>query len=159
METAVLPSAIEGVWSLPLRVIPTDGGNVLHMIRADSPHFKGFGEMYFSEVLPGGIRAWKCHTRQTQLFAVPVGRMQVVVYDDRPESPTRGAFAEFLLGRPEGYVLLGIAPGVWYGFRAVGGAPALLANCADMPHDPEESLRLPRDTPRIPYVWKKIESV
>lgn len=154
MAGTVLPSPIEGVWSVPLRVIPTDGGNVLHMIRADSPYFTGFGEMYFSEVLPGGIRAWKCHTRQRQLFAVPVGQMQVVLYDDRPTSPTCGAFAEYVLGRPTGYALLGIAPGVWYGFRAVGDGPALLANCADMPHDPEEALRLPHDTPCIPYVWK-----
>ena len=62
--------------------------------------------MYFSEVEPGCVKAWKCHTRQTQRFAVPVGQLKIVLYDDRPESPTRGRIMEVLLGRPDNYALL-----------------------------------------------------
>lgn len=64
--------------------------------------------MYFSEVEPGCVKAWKCHTRQTQRFAVPVGQLKIVLYDDRPESPTRGRIMEVLLGRPDNYALLQI---------------------------------------------------
>ncbi|WMW64169.1 dTDP-4-dehydrorhamnose 3,5-epimerase [Nitratidesulfovibrio liaohensis] len=146
-------TTIDGVVTLDLRVIPTEGGPVLHMLRPDSPLFMSFGELYFSEVEPGAVKAWKRHTRQTQHFAVPVGRMKVVIHDSRPGSPTCGVTEEFLLGRPDNYRLLRIPPLVWYGFTAVGETPALICNCADIPHDPTESERAPKDTAEIPYHW------
>ena len=150
-----MQSAIEGVELQDLKIIPTEGGPVLHMLRADSPLFRQFGELYFSEVEPGHVKAWKAHTRQTQHFAVPVGRLNVVLYDDRPDSPSRGTVMEVLLGRPDCYRLLRIPPQVWYGFTAVGTAPALICNCADIPHDPTEGLKKPVDDPGIPYHWQE----
>jgi dTDP-4-dehydrorhamnose 3,5-epimerase len=144
---------IEGVVLAPLKEIPTEGGVVLHMLRADSPLFAGFGEIYFSEVQPGVVRAWKKHTRQTQHFAAPVGRIRVALYDGRSDSPSFGAVCAQVLGRPDAYGLLRIPPGIWYGFAAEGNERALIANCTDMPHVPEETERLPRDTDRIPYAW------
>jgi dTDP-4-dehydrorhamnose 3,5-epimerase len=137
----------------PLREIPTEGGAVLHMLRSDSPLFRGFGEVYFSELRPGNVRAWKKHSEQTQHFSVPVGLMRIVLYDGREQSPTFGALAEVLLGRPGHYGLLRIPPGIWYGFAAQGDKPALIANCTDTPHCPEESERLPADSGRIPFRW------
>ena len=49
---------IEGVRITPLRQIPDERGTVMHMLRADAPHFEGFGEIYFSWVYPGAIKAW-----------------------------------------------------------------------------------------------------
>ncbi len=144
-------TSVDGALTVELRQIPTPGGPVLHMLRADSPMFKGFGEVYFSEVEPGAVKAWKFHKRMTQHFAAPVGRIKVVLYDDREGSPTRGAVAEVELGRPDAYNLLRIPPRVWYGFTCTGGAPALVCNVADLPHDPEESVRAEVDDPRIPY--------
>ena len=82
-------SSIAGVTLTPLRVIPDARGAVLHMVRADGPDFEGFGECYFSEVLPGALKAWKRHRRQTQRIAIPIGRVRFVLYDVRPTSPTR----------------------------------------------------------------------
>lgn len=45
-----MKSVIDGVVLQDLRIIPADGGPVLHMLRADSPLFRSFGELYFSEV-------------------------------------------------------------------------------------------------------------
>ena len=86
-------------------------------------------------------------------FAVPVGSMKVVVYDDRTESPSYNLVEEFILG-PENYYLLTIPSGVWYGFKAEGNQPAMIVNCATHPHDPEESLSLDFLNPSIPYTWK-----
>lgn len=155
MSTAPTPAltAIEGVATLELKVIPTPGGPVLHMLRASSPFFAGFGELYFSEVTPGAVKAWKLHKRQTQCFAVPVGQIKVVLFDDRETSPSRGKVCEILLGRPDQYRLLRIPPQVWYGFTVVGDRLALLCNCADLPHDPEESVHKDAADPTIPYQW------
>ncbi len=148
-----MKSVIDGVVLQELRIIPADGGPVLHMLRADSPLFHTFGELYFSEVEPGRIKAWKRHTVQTQHFAVPVGRLKIVLYDGRPDSPTAGMIMEAELGRPDYYHLLRIPPYVWYGFTALGKSPALICNCTDVPHDPLEGERLPQDTPTISYHW------
>jgi dTDP-4-dehydrorhamnose 3,5-epimerase len=143
--------AIAGVVLADLKVIPTGGGPVLHMLRADSPLFSGFGEVYFSEVEPGAVKAWKRHKRMTQHFAVPVGLLKVVLYDDREDSSTRGRVLECLLGRPDNYRLLRIPPMVWYGFTALGSRPALVCNCPDLPHDPGESERIDAADPLVPY--------
>jgi len=134
--TDALPS---GVALHPLREIADPRGAVLHMLRADADHFHGFGEVYFSETRPGAIKAWKRHRRQTQHLSVPVGRVEFVIADDRADSPTRGTIARLILGRPDRYALLVIPPGIWYGWRAIGETAALIANCADLPHDPTES--------------------
>ncbi len=144
---------IDGLTLTPLKEIATEGGAVLHILRADSPLFKGFGEVYCSEVQPGCVRAWKKHTKQTQHFAVPSGLLRVVVYDAREGSTSFGRVAEYTVGRPGHYGLLCIPPGVWYGFAAAGDGTALIVNCTDLPHVPEETERLPRDTDRIPYRW------
>jgi dTDP-4-dehydrorhamnose 3,5-epimerase len=43
------------------------------------------------------------------------------------------------LGRPDAYARLTIPPLVWYGFTCLGELPALVANCANLPHEPGES--------------------
>ena len=160
---------IDGSWLLPLRVIPTEGGPVLHMLKAAAPLRPGIpcpaapagdqrlhlGEVYFSEVLPGHVKGWKRHSRQTQHFAVPFGRMALVLYDDRPHSPTHGVLCRLELGRPDAYDLLRVPTGVWYAFAAVGNSPALLCNGADIPHEPDEGEKLPLDSPHIPYSWDR----
>ena len=156
-ESTAQDVGIEGALLQPLAVIPTPGGPVMHMLRPESallPDFhQCFGEIYFSEVLPGHVKAWKRHTRQVQHFAVPSGLLRIVLYDDRQGSATRGVLCELALGRPDNYALLRIPTGVWYGFAAMGDAPALICNCADIPHDPTEGQRLPVDDPSIPYAW------
>jgi len=136
-----LDVAITGVALQDLAVIPADGGPVLRMLRQDWPLFAGFGELYFSEVLPGAVKAWKRHNRQTQHLAVPVGRLKLVIYDARQDSASFGKVREYILGRPDCYRLLRIPPGLWYGFTPIGDEKALVCNCADLPHDPEESSR------------------
>ena len=79
---------IEGVTTVALRQIIDEHGAVLHMLRNDAPDFIKFGECYFSEVLPGAIKAWKLHREQTQNLAVPLGEIRLVIYDDRVGSST-----------------------------------------------------------------------
>jgi len=146
---------IDGVTIRPLKRIGDDRGSVLHMVRADGPEFEGFGEIYFSTVKRGTIKAWRRHKRMIQHFAVPSGEILLVLFDDRPGSATRGAVQEIRTGADH-YGLIRVPPGLWYGFRGEGAqsaAESLIANCASIPHDPEEIERLPEDAPQIPYRW------
>lgn len=152
--TKASENEIVGVTLTELRQITDARGSVLHMLRRDAPDFISFGECYFSEILPGTIKAWKRHRKQTQTLAVPVGRIRMVMFDDREGSASRRLLQILELGRPDGYLRLRIPPGVWYGFTCLSHTPALLVNCADLLHDPEESDNCFFDEPMIPYQWK-----
>jgi dTDP-4-dehydrorhamnose 3,5-epimerase len=145
--------AIHGVTLTELREIADLRGAVLHMMRNDPTNPVQFGECYFSEVLPGAVKAWKRHRVQTQNIAVPVGRVRFVVYDDRTDSTTRGALMVLELGRPDAYRRLRLPPGLWYGFSCISPGAALIVNCADHPHDPQESETRPVNEPAVPYKW------
>lgn len=148
-----LNSLIQDVQVISLKQIVDARGAVLHMLRADNPYFARFGEIYFSEVNPGVIKAWKKHSQNTQHFAVPVGRIKVVVYDDRPSSLTKSHIGVYELGRPDAYHLLIIPPMVWYGFQGVSHTSSIIANCTDIPHDPQESENLDESSNLVPFEW------
>lgn len=149
----LIQSEIEGVQLTPLKEIADDRGSVLHMIRCDSPDFVKFGECYFSEVLCGSIKAWKKHTIQTQNISVPIGRIRLVIYDSREISKSKGKLCILELGRPDVYCRVKIPPHLWYGFKCISSTPALLVNCADYPHTPQESEVIDVIDPFIPYSW------
>ncbi len=139
---------IKGAEIHPLRQTPDECGKVMHMVRRDDPRFAGFGEIYFFVIFPGAIKAWHLHTRMTLNYAVPSGRIKLVVYDDRDDSPTRGELQEIFTGE-DAYALVTAPPGVWNGFKGIGTAPAIVANCATVPHDPDEIVRMDPFSPRI----------
>jgi dTDP-4-dehydrorhamnose 3,5-epimerase len=122
------------------------------MLRADDAHFETFGEIYFSSVYAGAVKAWHLHRRMTLNYAVPMGEIKLVLYDDRPDSPTNGELVELFVGE-RNYVLVTIPPLIWNGFKGVGTKVALVANCATMPHDPSEIERVDPASSRIPYDW------
>ena len=143
---------IEGVVVQKLKQIPDERGRILHMLRVDNPQFNKFGEIYFSEVLPSMVKAWKNHKRMTQFFAVPVGLIKLVIYDDRENSISKGKLQILEIGRIN-YQLVKIPPKLWYGFKCISDHAALLANCADLSHDPNEVETLDPYDSDTPYQW------
>lgn len=143
---------IAGVRVDPLTRIADERGSVMHMLRSDDPAFERFGEIYFSTVWPGAIKGWHLHTRMTLNYAVVSGQIKLVLYDDRKESPTHGEVQELFLGE-DNYSLVCIPPLVWNGFKGLGTGRAIVANCATIPHDPQEIRRLDPMDRTIPYDW------
>lgn len=143
---------IDGVIITPLKQILDERGKVMHMLRNDASDFSGFGEIYFSTVYPGAIKGWHIHHKMILNYAVPHGLIKFVLYDDRLKSKTHGVLQEIFLG-PENYCLVTVPPLVWNGFKGVGSEVALVANCASIPHDPNEIERKDPFDPSIPYDW------
>ncbi|MBF0405791.1 MAG: dTDP-4-dehydrorhamnose 3,5-epimerase [Candidatus Riflebacteria bacterium] len=129
---------IKDVKLFPLNIIPDPRGDILHMVKPDSPFFKKFGEVYFSKVNPKAIKAWKIHLEATQNIAVPYGKIKIVLCRLEEKSKTIELFE---LGAPDKYHLLVIPPGIWYGFQCISDYQALIANCSDLPHNPLEMER------------------
>lgn len=147
---------IEGVIMTPLKQIVDDRGKVMHMLRSDAQHFEKFGEIYFSCVNPGAVKAWHIHKKMTLNYAVPHGRIKLVLYDDRPKSRTNGEIQEIVMS-PEAYQLVTIPPQVWNGFTGLGPDMAIVANCATIPHNPDEIERLDPFINHIPYRWNVVQ--
>jgi dTDP-4-dehydrorhamnose 3,5-epimerase len=143
---------IEGIQSFPLKRIMDERGMVMHMLKESDAHFQRFGEIYFSVIFPGVIKAWHLHSRMTINYAVVVGNIKLVLFDQRPASRTKGELQEIYFGQAN-YQLVRVPPGVVNGFTAIWGEKAVVANCADIPHDPAEITRIDPFTSTIPYDW------
>ena len=143
---------IDGVRITPLRQIPDERGKVMHMLRSDAPHFDRFGEIYFSTVYPGAIKAWHVHKLMTLNYAVVHGMIKFVLYDDREGSPTRGELQELFIGE-QNYCLVTVPPLVWNGFKGMGDSMAIVANCTTHVHAADEIERMSPFSERIPYNW------
>ena len=145
-------TTIDGMRVTPLRRIADERGAVFHMLREDSDGFERFGEIYFSTVYPGVVKGWHQHLRMTLNYAVPVGMIKLVCYDDRPDSATRGNLVELHVGELN-YALVTIPPLVWNGFKGEGTTTALVANCSTFAHTPDEIRRKEPFSADIPYDW------
>jgi dTDP-4-dehydrorhamnose 3,5-epimerase len=143
---------IDGVLVFPLQQIPDERGKIMHMLRCDDPHFEEFGEIYFSVIFPNVVKGWHLHKRMILNYACITGTIKLVLYDDREGSPTCGELQELFIG-DSNYVLVRIPAGVWNGFKGIGTIPAIVANCATLPHDPQEIVRMDPFENHIPYDW------
>lgn len=143
---------IEGIKIIKRNIISDDRGKILHMLRNDDKDFNKFGEIYFSYVYPGKIKAWHLHKRMTLNYAAVFGKIKLVLYDNRINSKTKGEVQEIFLSN-DNHNLVIIPPNIWNGFTTVDNNTSILANCPDIPHDKLEIVRLNFDDPNIPYNW------
>jgi dTDP-4-dehydrorhamnose 3,5-epimerase len=127
------------------------------MLRRTDAHFREFGEIYFSTVYYGAVKAWHRHSEMTLNYACVHGRIKLGLYDERSGSPTAGTLMEVYLG-PDAYALVVIPPGVWNGFKGMSEPLAIVANCCTHPHDPARSTRLDPHDNHIPYAWDRVDA-
>ncbi len=143
---------IEGVKITKLKQIFDERGKVMHMMRCDQKIFTKFGEIYFSCTHPNVVKAWHLHKKMTLNYAVIIGEIKLVLYDDRNNSKSKGNLME-IYSSPENYKLITVPPLVWNGFKTVGSKSAIVANCSTLPHQSNEILRKKPDDDSIPYNW------
>ena len=129
-----------------LKRIPTEGGDVMHVIKESDTGFNGFGEVYFSWIEQNVIRAWKYHQEMTMNLVVPIGEVKFVFHIKDQKNDFR-----FENIGEKRYVRLTVPPGIWFGFQGRGSGRSLIMNLADMAHDPEEVMR--KSVSKISYNW------
>ena len=138
--------SLEDILITPLKRIPTVGGDVIHALKNSDDGFNGFGEVYFSWVEHGAIKAWKYHQHMTLNLVVPLGEVSFVFHLKDQEK----YFRTENIGE-ERYARLTVPPGIWFGFQGKASGKSLLMNVADIEHDPDEVLRKP--VSNIFYKW------
>lgn len=146
---------IEGVKVKTLKVIPDERGRLMELLRSDDQEFFiQFGQVYMTTAYPGVVKAWHYHKRQTDNFAVVHGMMKVVLYDNRPDSPTHGEVNEFFMGI-HNPVLVQIPPLVLHGFKCIGETEGIVVNIPTTLYNykaPDEH-RIDPHSKEIPYDW------
>ena len=93
------------------------------------------------------------HKKATVNFAVPSGRIRLVLYDDRVGSKSRNEIQEVLMGEDH-YLLVRIPPMIWASFMGLGRRESIVANCSTLVHDPGEALKRDLYSSEIPYDWQ-----
>ena len=136
---------LEEIKTTALKQIHTDGGDVYHAMKNTDMGFDGFGEAYFSWLVPKAVKAWKMHTRMTMNLIVPVGIAKFVFHD-----PDANSFREESIGVAN-YARLTVPPGIWFGFSGTSMQHTLILNIANLAHDANEVLR--KDKQYFPYPW------
>jgi dTDP-4-dehydrorhamnose 3,5-epimerase len=147
------PISIQGVRAKSIANVLGDNGRLTEIWRRDWALDDLPVDQVFQKVMhPGAISAWHAHAHTTDRLFCALGRIKVVLYDGRNDSPSLGKVAEFRLGDERPALIL-VPPGVWHGVRCIGDGPALLVNAVDKAYDYDDPdhWRLPEDSPDIPY--------
>ncbi len=147
---------IDGVDARKAKVIPDERGRLGEIMRADDPWFKKFGQVYFTTTLPGVVKAWHYHKKQTDHFYVAKGLVKIALYDSREDSKSFGIVNELYLGEHcPGMVR--IPPGVLHGWMCVSDCEAYIINVVSEMYDyknPDEH-RTDAHNNDIPYDWTR----
>lgn len=147
---------IDGVKVKKLKVISDDRGRLMEILRSDDEVFEIFGQVYMTTAYPGIIKAWHYHKLQDDNFACIEGRIRLVLYDARDNSPTKGEINEFYLSLKEPQ-LIHIPRLVYHGFKCVGDKESIVINTVTKPYDhsgPDE-YRIDAFDKNIQYDWNK----
>ena len=145
---------IDGVTLTPMKIIDNPNGDIYHVLKKSDVGYLGFGEAYISIIEVGKIKGWKKHHNMTMNVVIPVGSVCVVIFDDRPSSPTRNSFFETVLSI-DNYFRITIPAGLWSAFMGVGLENSMIFNISDCIHNDSRSESLAFC--EIPYIWERKE--
>jgi dTDP-4-dehydrorhamnose 3,5-epimerase len=133
-----------------------DRGFFAELVRDDEPDLLAkFGQASWSMSYPGVIKAFHYHEKQDDLWFFPSGNAQVVLYDLREDSPTKGETDIYYMGE-ENPILLLIPKGVAHGYRVLGQQPAVIIYFTTesyQPNSPDER-RIAWNDPAIGFDWE-----
>lgn len=107
---------------------------------------------YMFTIRPGMTKGWGMHKKHEDRYFIMFGEMEIVLYDARKNSPTRGLVSKVYLSE-HNRQLMNIPAGVWHANRNVGNTDVVVVNFPTIPYDHKDpdKYRLPLKTKKIPY--------
>ena len=141
---------VKDVLVYPLKVNRDESGILVETLRKDWKGIYGanreFTMQYYSVTKSGVARdeaVWHYHpTVQEDRFLVVKGEIVVAVFDNRSESPTKGALNLFYMQADKDPYILLIPKGALHGFLVVSKEPGILLNFPTSIYDPKEEARI-----------------
>ncbi|HEX8495471.1 MAG TPA: dTDP-4-dehydrorhamnose 3,5-epimerase family protein [Pyrinomonadaceae bacterium] len=107
---------------------------------------------YSFTIRPGMIKGWGVHKEHEDRYFILQGEMEVVLYDERADSPTYGLVAKIVMSEYRRR-LMNIPAGVWHADRNLGSKDVVVVNFPTIQYDhtKPDKCRLPLDTDHIPH--------
>jgi dTDP-4-dehydrorhamnose 3,5-epimerase len=107
---------------------------------------------YCFTVRPGMIKGWGIHKKHDDRYFILFGEMEVVLYDDRPDSPTYGLVSKVVLSEYRRRLMC-IPAGVWHADYNIGDKDVVCVNFPTIQYDHSapDKYRLSLDNDYIPY--------
>ena len=139
-------SQIDGVYTYPFSTIPDDRGMVL---KPHKPYFQ-VEDVYCTTVRKGAIKAWHGYDTKWLSWTVMSGLVQLVLYDNRPNSLTYEVTDTIFLGVGS-YFSVEVPPGVFNGFKGISQEDSIILVQASELYG--QITRWPYDTGEIGYNW------
>jgi dTDP-4-dehydrorhamnose 3,5-epimerase len=132
-----------------------DRGFFTELVRDDENLLERFGQASMSMSYPGVIKAFHYHEKQDDVWFFPSGNAQVVLYDLREDSETKGQTDVYYMGEENPIVLL-IPKGVAHGYRVLGQEPATIIYFTTESYNPKnpDEKRIAWDDSRIGFDWQ-----
>lgn len=148
---------IEGVKIKQLKFIKDERGRLAEILKNNEDFFEKFGQIYVTTVLPGVVKAWHYHRRQSDHFFCIFGRLKVGLYDARSDSPTFKQVQEIIMSF-EAPILLKIPPLVYHGFKCIGQEEAGIINIPTEVYNYKEpdECRVDAYANDIPLDWSRM---
>ena len=133
----------------------TKPGFLLEVLRTDDGLLEKFGQSIFTVAYPGAIKAFHWHKNQADLWFVASGKAKIVLYDQRPDSATRGQTQVIYAGTND-YKLIVIPAGVVHGYKVIGDQPVMLFYHTTETYNREnpDEERIAYNDPRIGFDWQ-----
>ena len=137
-----------------LTIHTDDRGFFTELVKIGEETFKQVKQTNYTETYPGVIKAFHYHKKQWDIWFVSSGMAEVVLYDLRKNSPTKGETMVFYSGE-DNRQLIAIPPGVAHGYRVLGKKKVGLLYHVTEPYDPKkpDEERISFDSPIIGYKW------
>ncbi|NJN67306.1 MAG: dTDP-4-dehydrorhamnose 3,5-epimerase [Chloroflexaceae bacterium] len=155
LQPASQTPTIQGVLVKDLRVNLDGRGDVVELW--SKPWIEQDGlvtpqHIYQSATDYGVVKSWHFHQVHTDQFTVTRGKIQVVLADIRPDSPTFGHVNSVFLGshRPR---LIKIPPMVMHGWKALSNPEVIVVNLQSHVYDPADEFRVSWDCV-LEEVWE-----
>jgi dTDP-4-dehydrorhamnose 3,5-epimerase len=150
--TYVAP-AIDGVRVRPAVTHPDWRGTVVEVLN-DAWDFADGPIVYVYEITirPGVVKGWIKHDHLDDRLFMAAGAIRVVLYDDRPESPTYGLVTDQCFD-DHSRASVRIPAGVFHAIGNVGTTDARLINCPTRAynHEAPDKWDLPLENDLIPF--------
>jgi dTDP-4-dehydrorhamnose 3,5-epimerase len=145
---------IHGVKIKQLKKFCDDRGFLVELIKFGEDSFCEVKQTNYTETYPGVIKAFHWHRKQSDVWFVVRGNAQVVLYDQRWDSPTHQETQVICAGEDNPCLIL-IPPGVVHGYRVLGNEKVGLFYHVSEPYDPAspDEQRIAFDDPQINFNW------
>lgn len=144
---------IDGVVVHEVKHVLAAGGFLTEIFRSDwNLPGKGIDQIFVRVLEGGAISAWHCHAVTTDRLFCLSGRMLLVLYDGRRDSPSAKTILQLRIGH-ERPALVVVPCGVWHGIKNLMQAPAILLNAVDEAYTYEEPdhWRVAPESGEIPF--------